>query len=249
MARSSIRESNTSDHDVQRQARALGDPTRYLIFRYVADSTTSVGVAEITDYIGFNHNAIRQHLAVLCGAGLVVEEVEGRGRPGRPRLLYHLAAEVAGSFGVPGPYERLTLWLLEMLHTGTSAEEVGRAAGERLAETIEPEADPLGALEEAMARSGFRPIRKERRKSVELVMGRCPFAAAAAADQATVCDLHLGLASGLADVLGEIEVRELLAKDPHRAGCQLRLQRPPKPSRGRSQDRDLVRRRPASKQS
>lgn len=250
MPRSSARApSESSDHELQRQARALGDPTRHLIFRYVADSPTAVGVAEITDYIGFNHNAIRQHLAVLCEAGLVIEEVEDRGRPGRPRLLYRLAPEAAGGFGVPGPYEGLTLMLLEMLRTGASAVDVGHAAGRRLAEDMEPGADPVGALEEAMGRAGFRPLRKDRGKSAELVMGRCPFATAAAAHQDTVCDLHLGLASGLADGLGDAEVTELVAKDPRRAGCQLRIQRPPESSPKRAQGRRSVRRTAGSERS
>lgn len=41
-------------------------------------------MAELTSYLGFNHDAIRQHLAVLVEAGLVAGSVEsnhGRGRP------------------------------------------------------------------------------------------------------------------------------------------------------------------------
>ena len=55
--------------DVQREARALGDPTRYRLFRYIADAEGPVSVAELTTYVGLNHNAIRQHLAVLKNAG------------------------------------------------------------------------------------------------------------------------------------------------------------------------------------
>jgi DNA-binding transcriptional ArsR family regulator len=60
---------------LQEQARALGDPTRYAIFRYVADAPAAspAGIAELTEHLGLNHNAIRQHLAKLCDAGLVVE--------------------------------------------------------------------------------------------------------------------------------------------------------------------------------
>ena len=57
---------------IQREARALGDPTRYRLFRYIADAPRPVGVAELTGYAGLNHNAVRQHLAVLKDAGLVV---------------------------------------------------------------------------------------------------------------------------------------------------------------------------------
>ncbi|HUD16199.1 MAG TPA: helix-turn-helix domain-containing protein, partial [Acidimicrobiales bacterium] len=74
--------------DIQREARALGDPTRHRLFRYIVDAPGPVGVSELTDYVRLNHNAVRQHLAVLKDAGLVTEEVENRDRPGRPRLLY-----------------------------------------------------------------------------------------------------------------------------------------------------------------
>ena len=50
---------------LQEQARALGDPTRHDIFRYVADSDEPVDVRRpvLTADFGSNHNAIRQHLA------------------------------------------------------------------------------------------------------------------------------------------------------------------------------------------
>ena len=42
---------------LQEQARALGDPTRHAIFRYVADAGTPVDVAELTKHFALNHNA------------------------------------------------------------------------------------------------------------------------------------------------------------------------------------------------
>jgi predicted ArsR family transcriptional regulator len=38
------------------------------------------------------------------------------------------------------------------------------------------------------------------------VLRRCPFAEVAAADPGTICQLHLGLAEGLAEGLGKLEV-------------------------------------------
>ena len=63
---------------LQVQARALGDPTRHEIFRYLVDAGTDVDVAELTDHVGLNHNAVRQHLAKLVDADLVEE---ARARP------------------------------------------------------------------------------------------------------------------------------------------------------------------------
>lgn len=74
---------------LQRQARALGDPTRYRIFRYVAGAGHPVTVAEITAHVELHHNGVRQHLAKLCEAGLL-EETSSAGGRGRPALRYRL---------------------------------------------------------------------------------------------------------------------------------------------------------------
>lgn len=74
--------------DLPLEARVLGDATRYRLFRYIAQATGPVGVGELTAHVQLNHNSVRQHLAVLKEAGLVLEETERRDRPGRPRLLY-----------------------------------------------------------------------------------------------------------------------------------------------------------------
>ena len=68
---------------MQEQARALGDPTRHAIFRRIADAGRPLGVAELNEHFPLNHNAIRQHLAKLVSAGLVVESKSTDGRPGR----------------------------------------------------------------------------------------------------------------------------------------------------------------------
>ncbi|HZD65523.1 MAG TPA: helix-turn-helix domain-containing protein, partial [Acidimicrobiales bacterium] len=99
------------DESLQQEARALGDPTRHRLFRYVAGADGLVGVAELTAHVQLNHNAVRQHLAVLKDANLVVEEVEDRDRPGRPRLLYRLHPEVPERWGATGSYP----WLATQL--------------------------------------------------------------------------------------------------------------------------------------
>ena len=58
-------------NSLQVQARALGDPTRHEIFRYLIDAGDEVDVAELTNHVGLNHNAVRQHLTKLVDAGLV----------------------------------------------------------------------------------------------------------------------------------------------------------------------------------
>lgn len=212
--------------EVQREARALGDPTRYRLFCYLAEVPHPVGVAELTGYVRLHHNAVRQHLAVLKDAGLVCEEAEGRSRPGRPRLLYHLHPEVAGRWGIPGGYAWLASVLAGAVRRGQDARRAGREEGRRAAELAGP-GDPADLLQQEMTRRGFRPARAGAGQQISLMLGHCPFAEVAATDPETVCGLHLGLAEGLAGGLGGLAVERLTARDSRLAGCRLTLRRAP----------------------
>ena len=217
---------------IQREARALGDQTRYRLFRYIVDSDRPVGVAELTEYVELNHNAVRQHLAVLKDADLVVEEVETRDRPGRPRLLYRLHPEAAGTWGTQGPYTWLAGMLGEAVKCNLSSREVGRQEGLQRADECASVGDSVDAIERELVRGGFRPTRSERGRQVDFVLARCPFEEVATDNPGTVCQLHLGLAEGLAQGLGGLTVDRLTAKDPHRAGCRLVLKRDLVPAQG-----------------
>jgi len=205
---------------LQQQARALGDPTRHAVFDYVFESEDNVGVAELTAHFGLNHNAIRQHLAKLVDAELVVETTAAPSGRGRPRLEYRVHPNAESRWGVTGPYERLSVLLTEVLRSGETPEEVGRRAA--LEQHREPVADPIEALVDEMARQGFAPEVRRRGATTEVVLSECPFASAVLTDADTVCDLHLGLARGVADAVGGITVDELVRKDPRRAKCRLR---------------------------
>jgi predicted ArsR family transcriptional regulator len=211
---------------LQEQARALGDPTRHEIFRYIADASRPVGVAELTAHFGFNHNAIRQHLAKLVGAELVTEDQAPSTGRGRPRLIYRVHPATESRWGVTGPYERLSLLLTEMLRTGDSPVEVGRRSVRRRRLGAAEKSDPVGVVVDAMAQQGFDPEVRARRDGVELVLHTCPFATTALADPDIVCALHLGIAQGLAEMTGgDVVIDELVPHDPRRANCRLRLHR------------------------
>jgi predicted ArsR family transcriptional regulator len=236
MARAKAVETN-----IQREAQALGDPTRHRLFLYIVDAPEPVGVAELTDYVRLNHNAVRQHLAVLKDAGLVIEEVEDRVRPGRPRLLYRLHPEVAGSWGTPGSYAWLAGLLSGAIRRQQDPRQAGRQDGHHRAAELAGTGDRVDLLEEEMTRRGFRPTRVDRGRRVDFVLGRCPFAEVAGSDPDIVCQLHLGLVEGLTEGLGGLAVERLVAKDPRRAGCRLVVQRAPAltglpstPERGRA---------------
>jgi len=216
-----------ADHDrVSRQAKALGDPTRHAIFRAVVENDGPVDIAGLTARFGLNHNAIRQHLNKLCGAGLVIEEVGRPSGPGRPRLQYRPSLAVNGDWGIPSPYEGLAVMLVQALASGRSPREIGAEAGRRMAAQLPETADPVDLIEMNAVRQGFEPRRVERRLTVDLVLCRCPYLAPASAAPDIVCELHLGLAEGMAQATGDqVSVTGLVARDPRRAGCRLTLAR------------------------
>ena len=211
--------------DRQLQAKALGDPTRHRLFRYIADAQGPVSVAELTGFAGLNHNAIRQHLAMLKDAGLVTEEAERRDRPGRPRLMYRLHPEAAGEWDAPGGYAWLAGLLSAALHRGQDSRQAGRQEGHRRAAELAGRGDPADLLEQEIAQRGFRPARADRGPQIEFTLSRCPFAEVAAADPDTICRLHLGLAEGLTEGLGGLVTERLAIKPARRAGCRLTVRR------------------------
>jgi len=212
------------DRRLQLQARALGDPTRYRIFRYVTNADGPVGVPAITAHVGVNHNSVRQHLAKLCAAGLLVEDVVRSGGRGRPALRYRPERDTSAFSGTTSPYEHLAVLLLEVMQ-GRSPGEVGAAAGRRAIGPAVAGGDPLDVLEDEMHRQGFPSHREETDKTVDLVVSHCPFAVAATLNSDVVCELHRGLAQGMVAALGaEVLHIGLVRRDPHMGGCRIQLE-------------------------
>lgn len=205
----------------QVEARALGDPTRHAIFRRVAEAEHPISVAELNTGFALNHNAIRQHLAKLVAARLIIEAKAAPTGRGRPRLVYTLNPKAQGRWGTTGPYERLSRLLVEIVSTGLTPEEVGRRAADQFRVTT-PSGHPTDDLNAAMATQGFDPEVRDSRSGPEVVLHQCPFAAAAVADRSVVCAIHLGIAEGLVDGT-DASIDELVAYDPRKAGCRLLL--------------------------
>lgn len=216
---------------LQQQAKALGDPTRHAVFELVAASSEPLGVSDLVEHFDVHPNAIRQHLAQLVEAELVVEATAAPSGRGRPRLVYELNPAAAGQWGTDGPYEALSEILAEIITTGSDPIDVGRAAAEKL-RVPSPSGDLVADVAAAMARQGFDPDVRDIGDGVEIVLRRCPFAATADRAPDTVCAVHLGIAEGLVEGTGAA-VTELVAKDPRSAGCRLRIELEPATDRSR----------------
>lgn len=208
--------------DEQHEARALASPTRHRIFRALVDASDPLDVRTLAGHVGCTPNAVRQHLAVLEETGLAQVDTEERHRRGRPRQLWSPTERTRRRWRDPGPYEQLATVLARAMADGDDPVEAGRRIGEHEAAALEGR-PVVEAIETVSAAQGFRPSHHEHRGRVELVLERCPFASAAAVAPGVVCELHRGIAEGMAEVLGGVSVEGLVARPPERAGCRLLL--------------------------
>ncbi len=213
-----------TDRQVQARSRALADPTRYAIFAHVRDAGRPVTVAELTDHFELNHNAIRQHLAKLAAAGLVVgEKLRGNGT-GRPPVGYRLVAGVAEHQGDRAAYERLSALLVELLQTGETPIAVGRRAGLALAAEHGGAGGTVALLDAVARRLGFEPHLEHLADGVDVVLDRCPFVGPAGSAPEIVCVLHEGIAQGIAEAVADgQQVADLTIRPPERAGCRIHV--------------------------
>lgn len=218
------RTADSTDQDLLVQSRALGDPTRNAVFAYVRDAAEPVGVAELTEHFGLNHNAIRQHLAKLRDAGLVLEERDAPSGPGRPPLRYRPVPGAVERWGGASPYEALSMMLVELLRGDGTPREVGRQAGHRLAVEHGTDADTVAILDAVARRLGFEPRLQPTRSGTDVVLERCPFLGPAALAPDIVCDLHHGIAEGIAErAADDATIADLVIRPPKRAGCRIKV--------------------------
>jgi predicted ArsR family transcriptional regulator len=208
-----------------REARALGDATRRRVLRAVIDAGRPIPVAELAEIFGLHHTAIRQHLARLGDAGLVLEMSLPPSGRGRPRLAYQPTARALAALQPAGGYRELAGMLAEAVRAGEGTRRTGRRIGRGIASQRREE-DAVTVIVDEATRLGFdpavhwRPVRQ-----VDVVLRHCPFEDVAAQDPETICQLHLGLAEGIATALGGVTVAGMDIRDPYRAGCRLMLQR------------------------
>jgi predicted ArsR family transcriptional regulator len=210
----------------QLRAEVLADPTRFAVYQVVRGADRPLSVAEVTDSVGVHHTAVRVHLARLRDQGLVQESRAAPSGRGRPKLLYSATGDVADPLQ-RDPYRELSTMLATAVRQGRTPREVGVDAGHGAAVRQDPGGvrDTVDLIEAEAAELGFDPVRRGDPDRPELVLRRCPFAEVAADDPDSICSLHLGVAEGIAARRGDVAVVGMVVRDPHRAGCRLRLRR------------------------
>ncbi|MGD9999023.1 MAG: helix-turn-helix transcriptional regulator [Acidimicrobiia bacterium] len=206
----------------------MASRSRASIHRLIGEADHPPTIAELAAATGQHRTAVGLHLVELINAGLVEQITLPPAGRGRPAKRYRAVDDQ--------PYRTLAGWLAEAVRTGRSTRQVGRSAGERLALRA---TDPVEFLLTEATRLGFAPVLEPNSlasldpadgsasldDSFDIVLRTCPFAALAAADPDTVCNLHLGLAEGVVRATGGAVVDGLQPQDPHLAGCRLRVRR------------------------
>jgi predicted ArsR family transcriptional regulator len=189
--------------------KALGDETRYAMYRELASSTTALSAPELADRLGLHANTVRLHLDRLREAGVVDVEAVHRGTVGRPQHLYFLAAGAPG-LGFDPPAHALLAGLLAALAEqigadGDDAADTGHAWGVEAGKRTRSRSC-LKALEGELARLGFEPASDtadgayEGASRIEFL--HCPFRELAEAYPELVCNLHRGLCEGVVEQVG-----------------------------------------------
>ena len=185
--------------------KALGDETRYALYRELAGSTAPRSATELADALGLHANTVRLHLERLKDAGLVDVEAIHRGTVGRPQHRYSLAPGAPG-LGFDPPAHVLLAGLLAALAetTGadaTAARAAGRNWGRRTAERTKGRSC-LTALAQELDRLGFEPAADPDAASdgpTRIEFLHCPFRELAEAYPELVCNLHRGICEGVAE--------------------------------------------------
>ena len=190
--------------------KALGDETRYAMYRELARSTAALSAQDLAERSGIHANTVRLHLERLREAGLVDVEAgaprhrraapapllprgrraRARFRPARARAARRPARRAGGA----GRRRRgSTPPRPDGCGAPTPAGAPGRGAASR-------------ALEGELARLGFEPATEAadgaHEGSTRIEFLHCPFRELAEAYPELVCNLHRGLCEGVVDSVG-----------------------------------------------
>ena len=206
---------------------AVQHPSRKRIVEILAAAPDGATAFELAEQMELHHNAVRTHLGVLAGAGLVWSEREkATGRPGRPSILFHLSdPDAAGEAASRCELLQMLLRLASRARVSElEIEAVGVEEGRELAARG-------GSLIDVLQRTGFAPddvtdADAAARGEQDIYLRHCPFADAVSAEHGgMVCALHRGIAKGLVAHRGG-ELVGFEAADPGSGTCRLLVRNP-----------------------
>ncbi len=206
------RPADTQDNERDLRFRALADPTRRDLLRFLDRADMPQDVRALAAEVDLHPNTVRDHLDLLHRAGLVTRTTESRDKPGRPKVLFDAADRGTRSPGSEG-YRFLAEVLAGYMYThldnpAAAAEEAGRAWGRYMVKKPEPFDLPdsnqvLSQIVTALAEMGFAPEEERKDDRFVIRLHDCPFRDVARTRTDVVCSVHLGMLRGMTEELGE----------------------------------------------
>jgi predicted ArsR family transcriptional regulator len=201
---------------------ALGDATRFSIFRFVVESAHPVSASEVADRFGVHRTVARSHLEKLAQASLVVVSARRNPGGGRPAKVYAPSPERLEVQLPPRRFESLSQMLLRMVvgmngAAVPAALDVGLESGRELARALPGNGGASGRPDVV---KGYRPMLVTARDDlVVLEVGNCAYREVAEGSPEIVCALSSGLLCGLlgAPLEGHTHSRSLMRGD---AACR-----------------------------
>ena len=195
-----------------------------------------MGVRELADVVGLHPNSVREQLARLADAGLVVTEAAPSSGRGRPRLRYMARPEADEQAPYRALARVLTDELERMADPATRATEAGERWGRALigpAETVTDEDAAVGRLVGLLGDAGFEPEGPDL-PGGPIRLRRCPFEPLARDHRGVVCGVHLGLMHGALRQMGApldaVALEPYVQPDLCLAHLRRRDDVPPRPS-------------------
>jgi predicted ArsR family transcriptional regulator len=210
---------------------ALDDPTRRILYRYVANSDHAVGREEAAAAVGAARGTVAFHLDRLVDAGLltvIYRRLNARAGPGagRPSKLYRASSDTV-EFSIP-PRQyllagKILTAALDSIHPATAAAAVHQAALEQgrraVAAAVAGDSLPPG-LQVALTSLGYEP---ETETSGDIRLRNCPFHTLANHSVERTCAMNHAFLEGVLDGLGDHDHRAELSPSP--GHCCVRLNR------------------------
>lgn len=195
---------------------ALGDPTRYAIYRAIVDAAGDpLTVSQVAKEFSLHPNVARMHLQKLVDVGLVVTDTRRSKGGGRPARIYMLSRRVANLQFPPRDYQLLATLALDVI-SGLTAKEpelldrvggaLGREEGQRALrrDGLDPTRDEVDALIEGLRRTavdlGLYPhIERRSDGTVDFEVRNCVFRELSSRHPSLVCRLHTAMLQGLVE--------------------------------------------------
>lgn len=196
-------------------ASADTSSSRSALLKTLRGHGRAMTVQELADAVGLHPNSVRFHLTRLIRSGLVHEEQSAPAGPGRPHLVYSIAASGVDD---AGGYQLLAEVLSEHLaQTMPDPDQAAVQAGEERAYRMVRERSASRPATAAESRDLITALMQEYGFSPEwevdgerLWLRSCPLRSLADRQPSVTCSVHLGLLRGmLAAVDAPLEVTSL----------------------------------------